>query len=219
MVTDRHRLAPDADDRRALDRLLKLVEAAAHAGIDLIQIRERDLEARALLKLAEQCVAAARATPAKIVVNDRLDVALAAGADGVHLRSDSFNAPDVRRVVPLGFLAGRSVHGAGEAGEIARRGGIDYLIYGTVFSSASKPEGHALTDLDELRRACAAAPVPVLAIGGIDVDRAEAVAKAGAAGVAGIGLFIPPTGVPFDRHLEQTVATLRRAFDTCGAVP
>jgi len=196
-----------------------LVESAAHAGVDLIHIRERDLEARALVDLCARCLAAAAATTAKIVVNDRVDVALAAGADGVHLRSDSVDAPTARTLAPSGFLVGRSVHGAREAGEIARRGGVDYLIFGTVFPSASKPGGPSSANVDELARACAAAPVPVLAIGGIDEARAEAAAKAGAAGVAAIGLFIPPAGVPVDRHLECIIATLRRVFDTCGVVP
>ena len=219
LVTDRRRLSPDADDSVALDRLVTLVGSAAHAGVDLVHIRERDLEARALVDLCARCLAAAAATTAKIVVNDRVDVALAAGADGVHLRSDSVDAATVRTLVPSGFLVGRSVHGAREAGDIARQGGVDYLIFGTVFSSPSKPDGPSSANVHELARACAAAPVPVLAIGGIDEVRAEAAAKAGAAGVAAIGLFIPPAGVPVDRHLERIMATLRRVFDTCGVVP
>jgi thiamine-phosphate diphosphorylase len=125
----------------------------------------------------------------------------------------------VRRLVQPGSIVGRSVHGAEEARDVAGRGGVDYLIFGTVFSSASKAPRHSLAGLDGLARACAAAPVPVLAIGGIVPERAEAVAKAGAGGIAGIGLFIPPPGTSFDRYLESTVANLRRAFDTCGAVP
>ena len=219
LVTDRRRLSPDADDAAALDRLVTLVASAAHAAVDLIQIRERDLGTRALVDLCARCVAATAATTAKIVVNDRLDVAVAAGGDGVHLRSDSFDAPAARTLAPSGFLVGRSVHGAREAGEIARHGGVDYLIFGTVFSSASKSAGPSSANVDELARACAAAPLPVLAIGGIDERRAEAAAKAGAAGVAAIGLFIPPAGVPVERHLERVIATLRRVFDTCGVVP
>src|SRR5439155_11515526 len=219
LVTDRRRLSPDADDAVALDRLVTLVASAAHAGVNLIQIRERDLEARALADLCARCLAAAAATTSQIVVNDRLDVALAAGANGVHLRSDSVDASTARTLAPSGFLMGRSVHGAREAGEIAQHGGVDYLICGTVFSSASKPGGPSWANPDELARACADAPVPVLAIGGIDEMRAEAAAKARAAGVAAIGLFIPPAGVPVDRHLERIIAALRRVFDTCGVVP
>jgi thiamine-phosphate pyrophosphorylase len=219
LVTDRQRLSPGAGDEQALDRMVRLVEAAVHAGVDLIQIRERDLHTRDLMTLAVRCVVVAGGTGAKIVLNDRVDVALAAEADGVHLRSDSLEAALVRRLVQPGSIVGRSVHAAEEARGVAGRGGVDYLIFGTVFSSASKAGPHALSGLDELARACAAAPVPVLAIGGIVPERAEVVARAGAGGIAGIGLFIPPPGASFDRHLESTVANLRRAFDTCGAVP
>jgi thiamine-phosphate diphosphorylase len=219
LVTDRHRLSPGAGDRQALDRLVGLVEAAAHAGVDLIQVRERDLHARDLMTLTGRCIVSGGGTAAKIVLNDRVDVAVAAGAHGVHLRSDSVEATLARRLVRPGSIVGRSVHGAEEAGSVAGRGGVDYLIFGTVFSSASKSPGHSLSDLDELTRACAAAAVPVLAIGGILPERAESVARAGAGGIAGIGLFIPPAGTSFDRHLDDTVANLRRSFDTCEAVP
>jgi thiamine-phosphate diphosphorylase len=219
LVTDRHRLSPGAGDRQSLDRVVKLVEAAAHAGVDLIQIRERDLHARGLMALAERCVAAGSGTAARIVVNDRVDVALAAGAHGVHLRSDSVEATRVRRLMQPGATVGRSVHRAEEARGAAGGGGVDYLIFGTVFSSPSKAPGHPLSDLDELARAARAAVVPVLAIGGIVPESAETVVKAGAGGIAGIGLFIPPPGTSLERHLESTVASLRRAFDTCEAVP
>jgi thiamine monophosphate synthase len=111
------------------------------------------------------------------------------------------------------------VHDAAEAAAVGRGGGLDYLICGTIFQTASKGAGHRVSGLDSLARACAAVSVPVLAIGGITLDRLEDVAKAGAAGVAAIGLFIPPGGVPLDRHLATTVETCRRVFDTCGALP
>ena len=120
LVTDRHRLSPHADRTQALDRLVQLARAAAHAGVDLIQIRENDLTARDLAGLVELCVAVAEGTPSKIVVNDRLDVALAEGAGGVHLRADSIEAGSVRCLVPREFVVGRSVHGAAEAAEVAR---------------------------------------------------------------------------------------------------
>jgi thiamine-phosphate diphosphorylase len=218
LVTDRRRLAPNADGRNGCDRLVKLVGAAAHAGVDLIQIRERDLEARDLSNLVEKCMADAEGTDSRILVNDRTDVAVAAAADGVHLRSDSVDASSVRSLVPPDFVLGRSVHTASEAVAVARQGSLDYLILGTMFPSASKTEGHPLTSLDELRQASAGVSVPVLAIGGMTFERAEAVLKAGAAGVAAIGLFIPSQGCAFDLHLETCVARLRGMFDTCGAL-
>jgi thiamine-phosphate pyrophosphorylase len=96
---------------------------------------------------------------------------------------------------------------------------VNYLIFGTLYATSSKEAGHRVATFDELRAACrAAAGVPVLAIGGLTVDRAADVARAGAAGVAGIGLFVPPAGVSADRHLQSIAAALRRTFDTCGAV-
>jgi thiamine-phosphate diphosphorylase len=214
LVTDRRRLSIAADD---IDRLVDLVAAAARAGIDLIQVRERDLGARQLAALVRRCVDAVEGTDTKVLVNDRIDVAIAAGAHGVHLRGDSISAPAVRSLIGDGALIGRSVHGAEEAGAVSLAGGVDYLIFGTVYRSASKSAPHRVATLDELSGACHAG-VPVLAIGGITVERAAEAARAGAAGIAGIGLFVPPAGTSADRHLQNTAAELRRAFDTCEAV-
>lgn len=216
LVTDRRRLS---DGPQAVTRLVDLVAAAAHAGVDLIQIRERDLEARELGDLVERCVAAATGTPAKVIVNDRADVALGAGADGVHLRSDSIGASAARALLGERAVVGRSVHSAADAGAAAGWGGLDYLIFGTLYPTPSKGAGHPLASLGDLRAASRlAAGVPVLAIGGVTVGRAPELARAGAAGIAGIGLFVPPAGISLDRHMHSVVLELRRAFDTCEAV-
>ncbi len=89
LVTDRRRPSDLTNESEPAERLVRLVEQAGRAGIDLVQIRERDMGGRALVDLVRRCVEAARGTPTKILVNDRLDIALAAGAAGVHLRSDS----------------------------------------------------------------------------------------------------------------------------------
>jgi thiamine-phosphate pyrophosphorylase len=215
LVTDRRRLSAGADD---IDGLVDLVAAGVRAGIDLIQVRERDLDTRALVALVRRCVAAAEGSGTKILVNDRADVAFAAGAHGVHLRGDSIAVTAAQSLVREGAIIGRSVHSADEARAISR-GGVAYLIFGTLYQSASKDAGHPVATLDELRTACRDAyGVPVLAIGGITVERAAGVARAGAAGIAGIGLFVPPAGTSADRHLHTVVGELRRAFDTCGAV-
>jgi thiamine-phosphate pyrophosphorylase len=215
LVTDRRRLSNGSD---GIDRLVDVVAAAARAGIDLVQVRERDLSARALASLVRRCVAAAAGTQTNVVVNDRADVAIAADAGGVHLRGDSIAAPTVRALLPKGALIGRSVHSAGEASGIARGGGVDYLVFGTLHPTASKEAVHPVATLAELSAACRVA-VPVLAIGGMTVERAAAAARAGAAGVAGIGLFVPPDGIPADQHLQSVAAALRSAFDTSRAVP
>lgn len=218
LVTERQRL-PSVNGASSIDSLLALVGAAGKAGIDLIHVRERDLGARELTGLVRNCVAAVAGTQAKIVVNDRADVALAAGAHGVHLRSDSVDARSVRRLLPQDAVVGRSVHSADEAAAVARAGGLDYVIFGTLFPTASKNGMHRFTALSELSSACAVTRLPVLAIGGVTTDRVEEVARTGAAGVAAIGLFLPPTGVSADRHLHTVANHLRRVFDTCGAVP
>jgi thiamine-phosphate pyrophosphorylase len=216
MVTDRRRLSAGAD---AGERLVDLVAAAARSGVDLIQLRERDLDARDLVVLARRCVVAVEGTSTRVVVNDRADVALAAGAHGVHLRGDSIDTAAIRSLLRGDALVGRSIHTAAEASAIARRGGVNYLIFGTMFETPSKNAQHRLRTVGELEEACQAAPgIPVLAIGGMTIERAEHARRAGASGIAGIGLFIPPAGQRAAPHLQGLVAALRRTFDTCEAV-
>jgi thiamine-phosphate pyrophosphorylase len=200
-VTDRAREDPTAQARRAVE-----------AGVDVIQIRERDLEAGALARLVRAIVRVARAGGGtRVVVNDRLDVALACGADGVHLRGASMPAGRVRAAAPPGFLVGRSVHTADEARDA---GPVDYLIAGTVFRTASKPGRAPLLGVDGLAAIVRAArSVPVLAIGGVTVDSVAAIASAGAAGVAGIGLFAA------GEALASTVRAVRLRFDTAKTGP
>src|SRR6185436_6072105 len=165
LVTDRRRLsggrAALADARRCL---VAQARHAVAAGIHLIQLRERDLEAADLAAVARDLLAVTRGSGTRLVVNDRLDVALACGADGIHLRGDSIPVAAARRLAPEGFLIGRSVHGVDDADRAA---GADYLIAGTVFPTASKPASQPLLGLEGLRTIVSAAQVPVLAIGGI----------------------------------------------------
>jgi thiamine-phosphate diphosphorylase len=209
LVTDRRRLGGGSEDA-----LIAQVASAARAGVHLIQIRERDLDARALTRLAAAAVDAVRGTSARILVNDRTDVALAAGAHGVHLRGDSIPAMRVRRIVPRGFLVGRSVHSPEEAQRAADAGGLDYLMFGTVFETASKP-GQAAAGSTTLAAIAGATPIPVLAVGGMTASRMDEVARAGAAGFAAIGLF---AGGPPDL-LQVVVREASLAFDTPRRVP
>ena len=189
-------------------RLLDLIVEAAHAGVDLIQIRERRLDDRALVNLTRRAVEATRGTTSRIVVNDRLDVALAADASGVHLRGHSFAADRIRALAPPGFLIGRSVHDPAEAAAVEAGGGCDYLLYGTVFPSTSKRPADPISGPGALREVCATVGIPVLAIGGISIENVSQVAASGAAGIAAISLF--ECGGP----IAATVSTLRRRFDT-----
>ena len=211
LVTDRRRLVgADGPFDTARAALAALARDAAAAEVTLIQIREPGLEAAQLGDLVAALVDATRGSATRIVVNDRLDVALAARADGVHLRGDSISSRAARTIAPAGFLIGRSVHRVEEAREHAASS--DYLIAGTVFPTGSKPASAPLLSLNGLREIAAAVRVPVLAIGGITVDRFADVAAAGAAGVAGIGLFVPG-GIP----LARVVGGARAQFDRATA--
>jgi thiamine-phosphate diphosphorylase len=206
LVTDRRRLS-------SADQTVQLASTAAACGAGLIQIREPDLEAGALLDLVRRVRQATASTPAAVVVNDRVDVAIAAGAHGVHLRADGVDAARVRAIAPDGFLVGRSVHAVDEA-IAAVASGVDYLIMGTIYPTRSKP-GRAAAGPDALAEVCRTVGVPVLAIGGVTVDRLDEIARAGAAGIAAIGLFADAA----DRedghaHVSAAVQAITRAFAT-----
>jgi thiamine-phosphate pyrophosphorylase len=198
--------------QRSPDALVGRVAAAARAGVDLIQIRERGVDDRLLAAAVAAGVAAVRGTRARVVVNDRLDVALAAGAHGVHLRRDSYAADRVRQVAPAGFLVGRSIHGVEDA--IAAGRGVDYLIFGTVFATASKP-GRAPVGAAALQETVRATPIPVIAVGGVTIGTAGMVAGTGAAGIAAIGIF---ADCAIDA-LPSLVESLARAFDAPQSRP
>jgi thiazole tautomerase (transcriptional regulator TenI) len=195
-------------DRRRLP-ILAHVAAAADLGLDWVQIREPDLPAAELYEVVRRAVAAVRGLETRIIVNERLDVALAAGAQGVHLRGTSFDASRARKAAEAGggdFLIGRSVHSVEEAVATEAGGGLDYLIFGTIFRTTSKPEGHPLAGPEALRAAVAACRVPVLGIGGITLENVDRVATTGAAGVAAIGLFLdsqPADVAPIRKSLQM----------------
>jgi thiamine-phosphate pyrophosphorylase len=182
LITDRHRLREPS-----VGALLEQVRAAAAAGVQLVQLREQDLEGRALFELTRLAVQAVGGTTTRVLVNDRLDVALAAGAHGVHLRGASSPPQRVRTAVPPGFLIGRSVHSAAEAAEPSNAA-ADYLVFGHVFATSSKP-GTPGVGLDALAAVVEATARPVLALGGVSRERIPQILEAGAAGFAGISVF------------------------------
>ena len=208
LVSDRRRLGASWETA-----FVERMRAAARAGVHLIQIREHDLDGGDLLRLVRRSVDAVAGTRARVLVNDRLDVAIVAGAHGVHLRADSMPSDRARRLVPPGFLVGRSVHGVEEARVEGGSGAVDYLVFGHVFDSRSKP-GLGPAGLHALDAVVHATTVPVLAIGGVSAGGARAVAAAGAAGIAAIGLFSDgPLG-----DLRAVVAAVTGAFDTRGGL-
>ena len=191
LVTDR-RLRPPVEQARE----------AADAGIDLIHVRERDLDAAELSALVMRILDATRGSGTRVVVNDRVDVAIVCGAAGVHLRGDSIPAARVRTMTGPGFLIGCSVRGPVDALRVA--GDADYLVAGTVFPTTSKSGMRDHLCLAGLSSIVATVPVPVLAIGGMSTARAGEIAAAGAAGLAVIGLFADP-----HRPIKDVVRQLR----------
>jgi thiamine-phosphate pyrophosphorylase len=179
-ITDRHALEPRP--------LFPLIEEAVQAGIDLIQLREKDLPTRELLQLAASAVAAAKGSGTRIVVNDRLDIALVAGADGVHLGTQSIPARAVWNIVPEGFLIGVSCHSRQDV-LAAEAAGADYVVLGPIFETPSKFAYGPPLGLDVLRDTASDARIPLLALGGISVERVRACLDAGASGIAGIRIF------------------------------
>jgi len=208
LVTNRGRLALSTSGSAWL---LELVARAIAVGVDLVQVREPHLTDADMLALVRRCVALADGSATAILVNDRLDIALAAGAAGVHLRGGSVAASAIRPHAPPGFLLGRSVHGITEALAVETAGGVDYLTFGTVYRSRSKP-GLAPQGAARLAAAVRAVTLPVLAIGGITVDNTGEVFGLGAAGVAAIDLFVEPNRLDGVDGLRRVVEAVRQSY-------
>ena len=213
LVTGRGRL--DATRQGMVATLFEQVRAAVAAGVDLIQVREPDLSDQVLLEVVTRCVDLARGSKTVILVNDRLDIALVAGAGGAHLRAHSVPAPVARRHVPAGFLLGRSVHDVAEAARVVEGGGLDYLVLGTVFASHSKP-GVSPCGVRVLGAVARAVDLPVLAIGGVTIDKTPEVFRAGAAGVAAIGLFAEHGPSGRFEGVRRIVGEIRRSYTESG---
>jgi thiamine-phosphate pyrophosphorylase len=185
---------------RALADWLEELEAA---GVDAVQVREKDLSDRELAREVAEARRAWRA-PGLLLVNGRLDVALATGADGVHLPGDGVPAAALRKRFGAGVWIGCSTHRVVEV-EAARDAGADYATFSPVFPTPSKMRYGRPPGLEGLRRA-AGRGLPIVALGGIDAGRVADVAAAGAAGVAGIRVFHDPAA------LAELVAACREAW-------
>ena len=213
LVTDRRRLgaAMGAPREEWPEILARQVQAAAAAGIDYVQVREPDLEARQLTTLVRELVRRTVESPTRILVNERIDVAIAAGASGVHLKESSVMPEQARRIAPPGFVIGCSVHSIASA--IARKS-ADLLIAGTVLSTASKPAVDYLSKAGLETIVKAAAGQSVLGIGGLDLSSVPLVAESSAAGMAAIGAFIPRADEDLPEFVQKCVRELRLLFDS-----
>ena len=171
---------------------LQKIEKATQAGADWIQIREKDLSGRELAELAEKAIFRAGGGSA-VLVNDRLDVACATGAAGVHLSEHSLAPYDAKKLVSQcgareEFIVGVSTHSLEGAVE-AERAGADYVIFGPVYATPSKASFGQPQGVARLEEVCNRLTIPVLAIGGITLEHARDCLAAGAAGIAAIRLF------------------------------
>jgi thiamine-phosphate pyrophosphorylase len=201
-VTGRQSLSA-VPQKDLMDQLLDMVELLAAAGIDWIQLREKELSGRqsaslaleALKRVSKQAGQTKSAT--RIIVNDRLDVALAEQAGGVHLGENSVPVEEAKRLLLASpaapsivheFLVGVSCHSL-ESAKSAASSGADYIFFGPIFATPSKAAYGAPQGLDRLAEVCSSVNIPVLAIGGITLDNASPCLSAGASGLAAIRLF------------------------------
>jgi thiamine-phosphate pyrophosphorylase len=202
-VTDRVQFPGDASNQR--EALFAKLAEAARAGVDYVQLREKDLAGRALERLAADALrtireaAPDRARTPKFLINSRTDVALAIGSDGVHLRSKDVSADVVRQVyrlcgsdtpvrhAPAGVTVAVSCHSPTEIEE-AEKGGADFAVFAPVFEKKKDAPNAQPTGLAALREACRA-KIPVFALGGVTLENARSCVEAGAAGIAAIRLF------------------------------
>lgn len=195
-VTDRRSL-PAVPPSGSLATLLRKVEAMVAAGVNWVQLREKDLSAQELTKLTRESLGYARqaSNSVRILVNDRLDLAVAERAGGVHLGEQSIPVAEARRFLKaspaseaLGFLVGVSCHSLAAA-QSAAQDGADYVFFGPVFATPSKAAYGPPQGLVRLSEVCRGVSIPVLAIGGISLQNAGSCVAAGAAGIAGVRLF------------------------------
>jgi len=195
-VTDGRRLSlGDPSPRRGL--VLQRIEAAIRAKIDWIQIREKDICAKDYAALTRAAIQAVDKQVVRILVNDRIDIALAENAGGVHLGEQSIPVTEARRLLeqngdpakqPGSFIAGVSCHSLADV-RSAWSGGADYVFFGPIFSTPSKIAFGEPQGLKKLEEVCHAVEIPVLAIGGITTENARSCLSAGASGIAAIRLF------------------------------
>jgi thiamine-phosphate pyrophosphorylase len=180
LVTDRAQVAGTLEEA---------VETCLGAGLKAVQLREKDLAARDLLSMAGALRESTRRHGAKLLVNDRADVAIAAGADGVQRAGTSLPVSTLRAISPPGFLIGASVHSLAEA-RAAEPDGADFLLFGPVYDTPSKRAYGPPQGLSALERIASAVRLPVFAVGGVTPSRVAELIRAGASGVAVIGAVL-----------------------------
>lgn len=187
LLTDRHHTL-----HRSLSSVLT---QAVETGVRMVQIREKDLGTRDLIALAHSLLPLIKDHQGRVLLNDRIDLVIALGADGVHLRSDSLPVSVARRLLGTRYLIGISTHSVEEA-RIAEEEGADLIVLGPIFDTPSKrPYGPHL-GVRVLHEACRTIRVPIFAIGGITPSRISDVLSSGAYGVAVISSILQARSIP-----------------------
>jgi len=213
LITDRRRLvlATGREEKDWPSLIAQQVEGAVRARIQFVQIRERDLETRDLLALTRSVVVLASGSATQILVNDRLDVALAARAAGVHLRADSPGPARVKSLIAEKFVITRAIH---SVADVDANRAAHIFVAGTMFPTASKADKQSWLGKSGLAAIVQAAnTTPVLAIGGVTERNVPEVAASGARGLASIGGFLPAErGADIRRYVEQQAERYRTAF-------
>ncbi len=192
----------------ACDAVIRLARDASTAGVDWIQVREKDLSARDLFELTRRVVTAASIGSARVLVNDRFDVALAAGAHGVHLTTTSMSARIVRSAVGSRLVIGASTHSEEEA-RAASEDGADFVVCGPAFSTPSKAGYGDPLGPREVDRIASVAGLPLLALGGIDEQSAGLALGRAVSGIAAIRMFQDAWRSGGSDEIQQVVNRLR----------
>lgn len=188
----------------------EIAEQALRGGTDIIQLRDKGRSCAELAGIGREIAAITRKANAIFIINDRLDVAIACGADGVHLGQNDMRVSIARQLAPPGFIVGVSVSTVDEAVE-AEREGADYLALSPTFSTASKYDAGPGYGLERLRQICNAVTIPVIAIGGINRGNVEDVIRAGADGIAVISAVVQsPDITAAARDLKDLVRESKR---------
>jgi thiamine-phosphate pyrophosphorylase len=202
LITDRK--LPKVGLAAACEDALAAV-ATSHRGAVAVQLREKDLRGRELLALARELRQICTARDAMLLINDRIDIALASGADGIHLPVDSFSVRDAREILGKSKLIGCSTHTLAEV-EAANRAGADFVVFGPVYHPISKSAYGPAAGIEGLRAACEASDIPVYALGGVTAERIAELSDCEIAGVAAIGsVFAAPSPADATRALLQAI--------------
>lgn len=193
LITDRKTLPktlplPKIESNSAYTALINQLTLAAQAGIDYIQIREKDLSAQSLCRLTDEIIKAVATTKTRVLINDRVDIALACGAHGVHLPANGLEIAKVRKLAGKDFIIGISTHSEDEV-LAAQAAGADYVLFGPIFATPSKLQYGKPLGLERLATLIPQTSLPIFALGGIEQDNLHQVIAAGAKGIAAIRLF------------------------------